>query len=89
MNPAYQAPQLLHGVNKVDAKALICSEFCKTNSCYQTIQIVMTLFMCRRCKLTPLTKHHSCCTVSTKWKSKPSSAQNSIRPTATTRYCAL
>ncbi|XP_023720130.1 medium-chain acyl-CoA ligase ACSF2, mitochondrial isoform X2 [Cryptotermes secundus] len=41
MDPAYQGPQLLHSFNKVDIKALICSEFYKTNSCYQIVRTVI------------------------------------------------
>ncbi|GFG36327.1 hypothetical protein Cfor_05946 [Coptotermes formosanus] len=35
------SPQLLYSVNKVDIKALICSEFYKTNSCYQILRAVI------------------------------------------------
>jgi len=35
---AYQEPQLLHSVNKVEVKALICAEFFKSNSCYQILR---------------------------------------------------
>ena len=41
IDPAYQAPQLLHSINKVDVKALICAEFFKTNSCYQILRAVI------------------------------------------------
>jgi len=41
IDPAYQAPQLLHSINKVDIKALICAEFFKTNSCYQILRAVI------------------------------------------------
>jgi fatty-acyl-CoA synthase len=41
IDPAYQAPQLLHSVNKVDIKALICAEFFKNNSCYQILRSVI------------------------------------------------
>jgi fatty-acyl-CoA synthase len=41
IDPAYQAPQLLHSVNKVDIKALICAEFYKTNSCYKILRAVI------------------------------------------------
>jgi hypothetical protein len=41
IDPANQTPQLLHNVNKVDIKALICAEFYKTNSCYQILRSVI------------------------------------------------
>jgi fatty-acyl-CoA synthase len=41
IDPAYQGPQLLHSINKVDVKALICAEFYKTNSCYQILRSVI------------------------------------------------
>jgi fatty-acyl-CoA synthase len=41
IDPAYVAPQLLHSINKVDIKALICAEFYKTNSCYQILRAVI------------------------------------------------
>jgi fatty-acyl-CoA synthase len=41
IDPAYQGPQLLHSLNKVDIKALICSEFYKTNSCYQIVRTII------------------------------------------------
>jgi fatty-acyl-CoA synthase len=41
IDPAYLGPQLLHSFNKVDIKALICSEFYKTNSCYQIVRTVI------------------------------------------------
>jgi fatty-acyl-CoA synthase len=41
VDPAYQATQLQHSLNKVDIKALICSEFYKTNSCYQIVRTVI------------------------------------------------
>ena len=41
IDPAYQAPQLLHSINKVDIKALICAEFYKNNSCYQILRAVV------------------------------------------------
>jgi len=41
IDPAYQAPQLLHSIKKVDVKALICAEFYKTNCCYQILRAVI------------------------------------------------
>ena len=41
IDPAYQAPQLLQSIKKVDVKALICAEFYKTNSCYQILRAVI------------------------------------------------
>jgi hypothetical protein len=41
MDPAYLGPQLVHGLNKVGVKALVCSEFYKTNSCYQIVRSVI------------------------------------------------
>ncbi|KAJ4435734.1 hypothetical protein ANN_18351 [Periplaneta americana] len=41
LDPAYQAPQLLHGLSKVDVKFIICSEFYKTNSCYEILRKVI------------------------------------------------
>jgi fatty-acyl-CoA synthase len=41
IDPPYQAPQLLHSVNKVEVKALICAEFYKTNSYYQILRTVI------------------------------------------------
>jgi fatty-acyl-CoA synthase len=41
IDPAYKAPQLLHSINKVDVKALICAEFYKTDSCYQILRAVI------------------------------------------------
>ncbi|PNF20733.1 hypothetical protein B7P43_G17298, partial [Cryptotermes secundus] len=41
IDPAYQGPQLLSSLNKVGVKALICSEFYKTNSCYQIVRTVI------------------------------------------------
>jgi fatty-acyl-CoA synthase len=41
IDPAYQAPQLLHSINKVDVKALICAEFYKSKSCYQILRAVI------------------------------------------------
>jgi len=41
IDPAFQAPQLLHSINKVDVKALICAEFFKTNNCYQILRVVI------------------------------------------------
>lgn len=41
IDPAYLGPQLLHSLNKVDVKALICSEFYKKNSCYQTVRTII------------------------------------------------
>jgi fatty-acyl-CoA synthase len=38
IDPAYQGPQLLNSINKVGIKALICSEFYKTNNCYQIVR---------------------------------------------------
>lgn len=39
--PAYQAPELLHSLTKVGVKALIFSEFFKSNSCYQIVRTVI------------------------------------------------
>jgi fatty-acyl-CoA synthase len=41
IDPAYQAPELLHSLNKVGIKVLICSEFYKTNSCYQILHTMI------------------------------------------------
>jgi len=41
IDPAYQAPQLLHSISKVDIKALICAEFYKTNSFYQILRALI------------------------------------------------
>lgn len=41
IDPAYQAPQMVESINKVGIKALICSDFYKTNSCYQIIRAVV------------------------------------------------
>jgi hypothetical protein len=41
IDPAYRGPQLLSSINKVGVKALICSEFYKTNSCYQIVRSVI------------------------------------------------
>lgn len=41
IDPAYQGPQLLNSVNSVGVKALICSEFYKTNSCYQIVRTII------------------------------------------------
>lgn len=41
-DPAYQAPELLHSLNKVGIKVLICSEFYKANSCYQIVRTVIS-----------------------------------------------
>jgi hypothetical protein len=41
MDPAYLGPQLLHGLNKVGVKALICSEFYKANSCYDIVRSII------------------------------------------------
>jgi hypothetical protein len=42
IDPAYQGPQLLHSLHKVGVKALICSEFYKTNSCYQIVRTIIS-----------------------------------------------
>jgi fatty-acyl-CoA synthase len=41
INPANQAPELLHNLTKVGAKALIFSEVYKSNSCYQILRTVV------------------------------------------------
>jgi fatty-acyl-CoA synthase len=41
INPANQAPELLHSLNKVGVKALIFSELYKSNSCYQIMRNVI------------------------------------------------
>jgi hypothetical protein len=47
IDPAYQGPQLLSSLNNVGVKALICSEFYKTNSCYKIVRsIIPELDMC-------------------------------------------
>jgi hypothetical protein len=37
IDPAYQAPELLHSLTKVGVKALIFSEFFKSNNCYKIV----------------------------------------------------
>jgi hypothetical protein len=41
IDPAYQAPELLHSLTKVGVKALLFSEFFKSNSCYQIVRTVI------------------------------------------------
>jgi hypothetical protein len=41
INPANNALELLHCLNKVGVKALIFTELYKSNSCYQTMRTVI------------------------------------------------
>jgi len=41
INPANNALELLHCLNKIGVKALIFSELYKSNSCYQTVRTVI------------------------------------------------
>ncbi|PNF29202.1 hypothetical protein B7P43_G10798 [Cryptotermes secundus] len=41
IDPAYQPPELLHALVKVEAKALICAEQFKCSSCYETVQALI------------------------------------------------
>lgn len=41
IDPAYKARELLHSLKKSGVKVLVCSEFYKTNSCYQIVRTVV------------------------------------------------
>ncbi|XP_069678067.1 medium-chain acyl-CoA ligase ACSF2, mitochondrial-like [Periplaneta americana] len=41
LDPAYQAPQLMFALNKAEVKAIVSSEFYKTNSCYEILRTVI------------------------------------------------
>ncbi|XP_023721499.2 medium-chain acyl-CoA ligase ACSF2, mitochondrial [Cryptotermes secundus] len=41
IDPAYQPPELLHALVKVEAKALICAEKYKSNNCYDMVQTLI------------------------------------------------
>jgi fatty-acyl-CoA synthase len=41
IDPAYQTPELLHALVKVEAKALICAEEYKSNKCYDVVQTLI------------------------------------------------
>lgn len=41
IDPAYQPPELLHALVKVEAKALICAEQFKCSNCYESVQTLI------------------------------------------------
>jgi fatty-acyl-CoA synthase len=41
IDPAYQPPELLHALVKVEAKALICAERYESSNCYEMVQTLI------------------------------------------------